>query len=418
MKIGFGKYKKIFLAIIFVLAVVLIGFSLYFVFFKSRQVPSPPQTQTPTSTPGLPHAEEGQGQITEPGEGGKIPSNQEAQETEQEQKDQEEVPTKPSGRVTQVSNSETLNPVLSLDENGVQFYNKDDGKFYRVDKDGNMEILSDKVFNNVDNISWAPTKDKAVIEYPDGSNVVYNFNTQKQVTLPKHWEDFNFSSNGNHLVFKSIGRSPENRWLAISDDKGAKTKAIEEIGENADKVYPSWSPNNQMIAMYTQGIDFNRQEVYFIGKHDENFKSTTIPGRDFEPKWSKTGDHLLYSVYSKRNDLKPQLWTVNATPKNMGAGRKSLDVNTWAHKCTFSSNNEIYCGVPRNLPKASGLFKQKAKAASDDIYKINTKTGQKELLANLEGNFNMTNLNVTANKENLYFTDKNTNKIHQVDLSK
>jgi len=102
---------------------------------------------------------------------------------------------------------------------------------------------------------------------------------------------------------KSIGLDTDNRWLAIANDDGSNVRAIEPLGEKDDTVYPSWSPNKQMIAMYTEGKDFTSQNVYFVGLNNENFKSTLVEGRGFQPKWSTSGNQLLYSVYSSDNDM-------------------------------------------------------------------------------------------------------------------
>lgn len=416
MNISLGKYKKIFWGAAFFLTAALIGLGLYFVFFSSPAIsPSPDDEATPTTTSsGLPEAKEGEVQ-TGGQDGGRIPP-EEDEEERGEEREEEGISAQP-GIPSSVSDSQTLSPTLTTDGDGVQYYNKDDGKFYRVDENGNVKTLDDKVFNNVENIYWSSNKNKAVIEYPDGSNIVYDFDTREQITLPKHWEDFDFSPTGDNLVFKSIGMSPENRWLAISDDNGSQTRAIEEVGENADKVYTSWSPNNRIVAMHTQGVDFDRQKVYFIGKNNENFASITVPGRGFEPQWSKSGDKLLYSVHSEQSDLKPQLWTVNTKPGDMGAGRKSLDINTWAHKCSFATNEEIYCGVPDDLPRGSGLFEERAGNISDDIYKIDIRTGRKSLIADLDKGFDTADLNISENGKSLYFTDKNTGKLHKIELN-
>jgi dipeptidyl aminopeptidase/acylaminoacyl peptidase len=298
----------------------------------------------------------------------------------------------------------------------VEYYNKTDGKFYRIDKNNQITALSDKVFHDVQNIVWSPTSDKAVIEYPDGSKIVYDFTSKKQTTLPKHWEDFNFSPDGQTLVMKSMGIDTETRYLAISSSDGSSQKIIDTIGDNGNNIYPSWSPNNEIIAMDVEGVDADRQEVYFVGLNDENFKSTIIEGRGFQSTWSTSGDKLLYSVYSSTSDYKPSLWIVNAQGDNIGTGRTSLNINTWASKCTFTSNETVYCGVPESLDTGSGLIPEMAQNSKDDLYKINVATGNKELVAVPNGSYNMSNLSVSPDGTSLYFTDANDSKLHKVTL--
>ncbi len=314
-----------------------------------------------------------------------------------------------------INDTPSLSPTLNK-SGQVQYYDKNEGKFYKISSDGEKISLSDKIFHSVKNLTWAPGSDKAILEYPDGSKILYNFETQKQVTLPSHWEDFSFSPDSNQLVSKSIGIDPNNRWLVVSNDDGSKASALEEIGTQDKSVYPSWSPNNQIVAMYTEGVDFNRQEVFFVGLNNENFKSTIIEGRGLKSQWSTNGDRLLYSVYNSENNLNPRLWIVNASGDSIGRGRTDLGLETWADKCTFASNTEIYCAVPNNLERGSGLYPQLADKTEDSLYKIDLVTGSQKLIAVPNGSYNISQIMVPEGQDYLYFTDKFSGAIYKVKL--
>lgn len=298
----------------------------------------------------------------------------------------------------------------------LRYYNRNDGKFYRLDAQGNLVALSDTVFHKVKDVTWASNGNKAILEYPDGNNIVYDFNAQKQITLPKHWEDFSFSPSGAQISAKSMADDVENRHLIVANADGSQAKSLSPIGENADKVYPIWSPNNQAAAMYTRGVDFNRQEVFFVGLNDENFKSTIINGRGFEPKWSVEGDRLLYSVYSSDNNMNPKLWIVDAQGDDIGYNRTNLGLDTWASKCTFATNNEVYCAVPQNLPQGAGMFPELADKSQDLLYKINTKNNTKTLIAIPDNARNVTDIMVASSQDKLFFTDATTGRIYSINL--
>jgi len=406
----FKRYKKIFLVIGFLLVVAFLAYSLWIFFFRS-QVTIPTDITTPEAVNGLPTA--GPGELVDstatgtgllpPGSGAPNPNEPSA--------------TASGGltRTNPLTQTSVLNPTLNNGDS-VQYYNQNDGHFYKLDQNGQAVLMSDKVFHNVKNLVWAPTKDKAIITYPDGKKILYNFGTKQQVTLPSHWQDFSFSPSSDQIVSKSLGLDPENRWLMISNDDGSKAQTLENIGENDQTVYPAWSPNNQIVALYTRGVDFNRQEVFFVGLNHENFKSTIIEGRGFEPQWSTTGDRLLYSVYSTDTNLNPKLWIVDASGETISDNRRSIDLNTWASKCTFASNTEIYCAVPESLERGAGLFPELADKTKDNLYRINLTTGIKELIAVPDGAYNISQIMVPASENNLYFTDKKTNQLYQVKL--
>lgn len=403
------QLKKISLIAIFCVVVVVIGYLLYTVFFRE---PAPASvTETPINTQtgdGLPQANtgtpggvipSGNGQLPNQGGSGSIP-----------------VPEGNEGSTAIIGDiiaEQAAFPDISQN-GGVQFYNKTDNRFYTVDSQGDMVVLSDKQFFGVNNVIWSPTGDKAILEYPDGNKIRYNFNTKNQVTLPKHWEDFDFSPAGDKIVAKSIGLDPNNRWLVVANDDSSKALNIEPLGENGDKVISSWSPNNQSIAFFVDGVDFNRKEVFFIGQNGENFKSAITEGRGFQPLWSPKGDELLYSVYSADNDFKPSLWLVGAQGETIGANRRPLNLNTWANKCSYTQN-ELYCAVPLTLERGAGMFPATAANTQDLLYKINPTTGQKDLIP-LSTSSSISNISFSPDGNYLYYLEGGTNKLRKVKI--
>ncbi|MFH0955999.1 MAG: hypothetical protein V1801_02190, partial [Candidatus Falkowbacteria bacterium] len=328
------KYKKIFIAIGFILIVFTLGYLLYFMFFKSSV---PPAITEPTATStqgGLPIAKPGTGQITPSGQPiGGLPAGQAGLpgETTQPASQSSAIALGGLTQTTELNQAPSLAATLSANGADLQYYNKQDGKFYHLTKDGQISLLSNTVFHEVEKITWSPDKNKAIIEYPDQAKIIYDFKNKKQISLPKHWKDFNFSPDGSKIVLKSLANDADNRWLAIINNDGTSAQRVAALGDKDDTVYPSWSPNNQTVAMYTEGISYDQQKVYFVGLNNENFKALTIEGRGFEPKWAPKGDRLLYSVYSSSSDLKPELWITNAQGENIGTGRNKLDIQTWAN---------------------------------------------------------------------------------------
>jgi hypothetical protein len=415
----FKRNKKIFLIIAFIAFVILIAYLIWSVFFKPSEEPTEPDKGGEEITGGLPNAATGSPNIIEGGEeGGKKEGEEGFPNIGPNITEIDKNAFIAGGSITkteQVTNSNTKG-LTSTNSGNVQYYNEDDNYFYRINSNGEIEKLTDKRFYNVDDVTWSSAGDKAVLEYPDGRKIMYNFETDKQVSLQSHWHDFSFSPTGNNLVSKSIGLDPENRWLVVSNDDGSNARAVEQIGENADKVYDAWSPNNQVIALYAEGKDFDRQEVYFVGQNDENFKSTTIEGRGFEPLWSKEGDTLLYSVYNSRDDMNPRLWVVGGSPDNIGQGRTDLALKTWASKCSFANNDEIYCAVPNELPEGAGLFPELADESEDVLYRIDLKNNTKEIIAIPEDAHNVSNIVVPENESAIYFTDKIDGSLYKINL--
>ncbi len=405
------NFKKIGLIIGILAVAAVIGYFIFTFFFKA----------SPTSTPVGTNELTGGGSLPQAGTGNQTPTDETGGQL--------------PGTNGQTSGGETATPSTPVtDKNGVadlgvsatnlaagkvgamQFLNQNDGKFYRIGADGTATALSDQQFLGAQNVVWSPTNDKAIIEFPDGSKVRYDFTTKEQVTLPKHWQGFDFSPAGDKIVAKSIGLDPNNRWLVVANDDGSKAKTIEPLGDNAADVIASWSPNNQSIAMFVQGSDFDRKEIFFIGQNGENFKSITTEGRGFEPKWSPQGNELLYSVYSAQNDYKPTLWLTSAQGDEIGANRRPLGLNTWADKCTYSSGS-IFCAVPQSLDRGAGLYPELADSTPDKLYKVNPNSGAIEPINIGNSSYTMKNLTVSPDGKYLYFTDALTQRLRRITLN-
>ncbi|NUM25544.1 MAG: hypothetical protein HUU49_02850 [Candidatus Buchananbacteria bacterium] len=420
------NWKRIIILIIFILTVILAGYLLYYLFLR-------PAVPTGPSGGGVGNVNTAPGGLPPTGTNVNIPIggniNGSLPGTNVSTSSQAIPPQAPTtgptptevanGGLTksnQLTSVPAFQPTMTADGTGVIYYDKTTGLFNKIGSDGKTTALSEKVFFEVQNITWSPNRNKVVLEYPDGSNIVYDFQTGRQVSLPKHWKDFDFSPSGQQLVVKSMGDSEENRWLAVTNTDGSQAKKIEHLGDKDASVYPSWSPNNQVIAMYTEYKNFDQQNLYFLGQNDENFKSTIIEGRGLQTKWSTKGDKLLYSVDSSTSNNKPTLWIVDAQGENIGSNRQNLKIETWADKCTFADNATIYCAVPTSLPAAAGLFPDQADTSPTDIYKIDLATGLRSKIATPSGDANIDSLMVSQDGNYLYFTNKTDGRLYNLRL--
>lgn len=406
--------KKIILILGLLATSALIAWGLYYFFIKTTPTGAPTTTPpTGVTTPGqLPTA--GERAPGAPGEAvtttaGGLPTAG-------------VISTAPAGGyyqpvpVEKISSDFAVYPSLNQSGN-YRYHNAADGKFYKVTTDGTIKEMDDQSFYNVSNVTWAKNKDMAVIEYPDSSKIIYDFEQKKQVTLPQHWQEFSFSQDAGQVAAKSVGLSPENRWLVTVNNDGTGTKIIEPMGENADKVQVSWSPSRQVVgfARTADPIGGDRQQILLVGLNHENFKALTVEGLDFSPQWSPTGQKLLYSVYSQRSNLKPELWIVNAYGDKIDSNRQMLKLNTWAEKCSFSGDDILYCAVPKDLPEGAGLSPAMSKDISDNLYKIDLKTGLKTDIP-LGGDYSIGSISFDAAGKKIFFTDNRKNGIFEAKL--
>jgi len=320
-----------------------------------------------------------------------------------------------------VSEDAAQDSTLSGDGKGEQYYNAADGIFYRIDENGNRVALTDKIFKGVTKTTWANDKNKAVLQFEDGSNLYYDFQKKQQYTLPKEMKEFTFSPGSDKIGYKYMATDVEDRWLGTINPDGSDPKGIERLGDNEDKVQMSWSPSGKAVATLNDYIDADRQKVIPIGLNGENYKQMTVEGRDFKYQWSPTGKQMLYSVFGAYSDYKPTLWIVDSEGDDIGKNRKPLEIDTWVDKCTFSDSSSVYCAVPQTLPTGVGYSRSLADETPDMIYQIDINTGKKKLIAIPTDSFGTLNytiesLSVSKDGSTLFFTDKANKNIHKLKL--
>ncbi len=406
------RTKKIIVIGLFLLSVVGIALALYWAFFRIEPSRQPPSVEpiTPTDQGTLPGAS-----------GQREPTILEGEGALERLQEADAVARGGVTTTTALSSGPVFNPTISSDGAAVNYYSKADGRFYRIDENGDVKSLSDKQFPDVENVVWNRNSEKAVLEFPDGSNVIYDFENEQQVSLPNHWEDFDFSPVRDELIAKSIGLDPNNRWLVTVNADGSNAKAFQALGDNESKVQVNWSPNDQVVAFadtateaYSGNLD--RKIIFPIGKNKENYKGLIVEGLDFQSSWSPSGKKIVYSVAGSYSNYRPLLWTADATPTTMGEQRKSIPLNTWIEKCTWSSSAEMICAVPNSLPANAGLQPSLFSSEPDNVYKVNIETGVTSRIATPVSKTTMSNLVVSKDGSTLFYTNTLTGELEKMKL--
>jgi len=423
------RFKKILYVIGFLLLSILIAFLIYFLFFRGFVTEDPidlgDEIEDPTgSTGGLSGSPEGGQNIIDIDIEGEDKDSSLAPEEDIEGTEEEyESPSKlaDGGKTLTeiVSFENTYNPILSPGGD-ILSYDKNTGEFSRLNIETGESILFDNIsYKGAENIEWSPDSAKVLVEFPDGSNVIYDFNKNRQYVLPTNWYNFDFTKDSSGLVFLTESTDPKKRWLSTSDIDGSNYKPIENLGENERFVDVIYSPNDQYIALSRTGkpLGLWRQQVVPIGLNDENFKAIEIEGRNYHPIYTPDGTKMVYDCYNLASNYKPVLYVVDVAPGSVGLNHFSLDINTWVSKCTFNnSGSYLFCAVPRDLPEGTGLFEEFSKDTVDDIYLININTGSSIKLAEPTIKVNIDSIFLSEDQSVLYYTDSSFGSIYSINL--
>lgn len=399
----------------FVAVVALIAWALWAVFFRAPGASLVPGADAPGEQGSLPPIGEGQGgrvvdelttSLLEPEAAAPIAA----------------VDTIARGGRTEVENiTRQRSDFFTLSNNGFNYYNQTDGRFYRVSKNGGEPVMiSDEAFPAVEKVTWDSPGDRAVLEFPDGSNIYYDFKTKERATLPKAGRDFDFSAGSEALSYKYMGQNEDDRYLVVSTPNGQNQELVQALGDKGYNVQVNWNPNNQVVATYRESTSAAGEEVFLIGLNGENFRSLQTNGLGFKGAWSPAGEQILYSVYSAETNYNPVLHVAGAKLDDVGAANRSLRLQTWPDKCAFAEETLLYCAVPRGLEQGSGIYPEIANTVPDVIYKIDLKSNLSTPVALPEKSdgetINVQNMVVSEDGRELYFTDRVSGSIMKLRL--
>lgn len=303
----------------------------------------------------------------------------------------------------------------------ITYYDAVEGVFYRIGEDGNPVLLSDQVFPQASNIAFSPVQNEAIMTFPDGTNIMYNFDTEIQVTLPTEMGEIRYSGDGAQIGFEFYQGHADDNFLGVSSPDGTDLKPVEALGDRGHDFDINWSPSKQVVATFRDSEDATRQNVYFVGQNQENFKSFTANGRGFDGVWTPEGGQIVYSVYSPDTDYQPMLHIVDASGDQVGANNESLGLRTFVDKCAFGGTSNMYCAVPSNMPEGAGLNRGLIAGSVDSFYKIDLQTGRISFLAvpvNEFGNqsYIAEQLFVNDDESKMYFTNQLTGSLDYIEL--
>ena len=411
-------WKKVAIIIGFIAIVIIAAYFLYSLFFKGAETP-PTELEKAIELGQLPGADVGVQPGIVPGEditGIGLPTEK---ITKIEALESFQADTIAQGGITKVTDLDyQANTSIQLDSSGNNLvsYQKETGEFYKITSTGEKKLLTERIYKDVENVAWAPKSDEVILEFPDGSNVLYNFQSDKQISLPKDWTEFDFNKSGDKIGFKDLNNNPDYRWIGMANPDGSGQKYLEHLGTQYKRFEIDWSPTGDKIAQFNPGSSANSSQLLFVGQNGENFKSIDLHGYGVETQWTPDGTRILYSAHNVSTDHKPLLNIVNASGDTIGYDHQSLNLNTWAHKCTFESKDIVYCAVPKELPYAADFAPEIADTIPDYIYKVNLKTGAKSFVAEPEYDYTMEQLMVSEDGSSLFFTDKATQALHSIKL--
>lgn len=283
-----------------------------------------------------------------------------------------------------------LRVTLSADGTKLWYFDKDEKKFYQTNFDGNNAKIFGQIpeaFEDVADVNWAPTRRSFILEQLDddfafNKKTFTTIETNESTELDARIDDFAFSPDGSKIYYQFVDVENNIITLNISDDDGQNFRVIKEFP--IKNLQLGWIPEVDKLMFNLTPSGYRRSTFYIHDEDGENVLSLMEKGYGVEGIWSPKGTRIL-ATWARTNSNKLHLRAVSVKSTEL---RDMSDIKTFIDKCVWSQDPVedvfVYCAVPRNISGNAVLpddyYAGKLKIV-DDFYKINTKTGEKFLIA-------------------------------------
>lgn len=324
--------------------------------------------------------------------------------------------------IVAISDEPVLAPTLAKDTNAIKYYAKNSGQIRQIDFDGNNKrTLSDKELIGLNSVLWSPDKNKVITKFISAEKTkfyYYDHTELKGFLLKNNVDEIAWqNSSGTRIFYKYYDAVTKKRTLNISDPDGANWTKLADLRFRDISIIQI--PESGLVSFWNKPDAFfetNFRSVPIIGGEEKTLLAG-IFGADY--LWSGNGNSVLVSHSDTKGGTKIQLSLINSN----GGELRNLNFPTLVSKCTWLRDNEsAYCAMPGKIPDSAIMPNDYAKEkfrTSDTFWKINTKTGEKNRIIELEkinSEYDAFDLFLNSDESILFFTNKTDGKLYRITL--
>jgi len=328
---------------------------------------------------------------------------------------------------TKTNKKTAIKPTAPLTEfaPSLRYVDKSTGNVYQTFAD---KIYEQKITTNivpqVHEAYFGNNGQSVVMRYLNQSNTIESFvgllpkeilgadmfegNQMNASFLPENVTDLSFSSDTTKLFY--MFNSKNNSFGITSDYLG--TRRTQVFTSPFTEWLSAW-PNNNLINLTTKPSSSVPGYMYGINPSKKDFNKILGNIKGLTTLTSPSGKLVLYAD----NGLNLRIYNIDS--------RESVDVGakTMPEKCTWNSTStNIYCAVPKftdgdNYPDT---WYQGETSFEDEIWRIDPQTGNGSTLVDISAtskeDTDAIKLSVDVNENYLFFINKNTNYLWELNL--
>jgi hypothetical protein len=313
----------------------------------------------------------------------------------------------PQGKLKAISNG----PVISahLNNNKVFFYDFS-GELWQFNN-GATEVVNQQPIKNLAAVIWKNTNYiiKAGIGQSDINYLSSDINSSSVNNLKNDIKAIAFSPDAKKIVYQIADNSKINALFTSNQDGGSQKTLVNPL--KLRDIILNWPKTNQ-ISLTSKPSGLIPGSVWGLDTRNLSFIKLLDGFFGLETLWSPDGNSFIFS-YTDQNGRDPKLAFFDKK-----GNAKIINISTLVDKCVWANDSiNIFCAVPKIWPDSAILpddYYKNVFSTNDEIWKINTETEAKDLMAS--GLVNVDNLIADENENNLIFISRGNQFLYQLNL--
>ena len=324
-------------------------------------------------------------------------------------------------KVFAVSDEAVIAPIITDDGEHIKYYSRSNGNVHEILLRGDSKrTISATELSGLENILWAPTKDKVISTFDrwdQKEKYFYDYNTQSSKKLGSNMNSITWSNLGDKIIYKYTSPTSTNRVLSIADPDGSNWKNIADLSWQDVSIAPI--PQSSLISIWNAPNSFEQTTLKTIGITGGDAKTIFSYRFGADYLWSPDGGRALISSSEEKGSSKITLATINSK----GGEYQNLNIPTLIQKSVWSKDNKtVYYALPGAIPEGSVMpndYINKKFNTNDTFWKVDVTTGKQERLVTLEeikGNYDASNIFLSPSEGIFFFINRIDGKIYGIEI--
>jgi hypothetical protein len=298
---------------------------------------------------------------------------------------------KRDGKFLKIAKDDVYGLKMKKGTNQIMFYQQQ--KVLSADPfSGQKHALGSYPFIDISEFLWARDNSKIIVK-DSGDYYVYDINKNLANKFRYEIDNAIWNRNGDKIIYKYYNSSNGQRIIKIADIDGENGQLIvDNIPYRNLEI--TLQPNSDRVCYFPKPDARAKGKLFCFNLNGQDKKEYGGQyGQDY--LWSPDGKKILTSFTMEDSGDKLVLGVMN----EFGGEAKGLSMATTVKKCVWSKNSvDVYCATLAGQPLAVMLpnaWDEEIFNSADTFWKINTETGKKERLVDLEA------MNILIDSENL-----------------